>query len=102
MAKKKPILAPRSGDEIRGIVLRYFYDRNKSATSARGKRGFAIKISDVKRELKASHALTQQEVVANLNYLISQGWIAEEQVAKSVLSCFPLARSSRRQRRTTR
>lgn len=84
MAKKKPILAPRSGDEIRGIVLRYFYDRNKSATSARGKRGFAIKISDVKRELKASHALTQQEVVANLNYLISQGWIAREQVAKSV------------------
>jgi len=65
-------------------MLRYFYDRNKAATSARGKKGFAIKISDVRKELKASHGLSQQEVMSNLNYLISQGWIVEEHVAKSV------------------
>ncbi len=64
--------------------MRYFYDRSRTATSARGKRGFTVKISDVRKELKARHGLTQQEVVGNLNYLMSQGWIAEEQVEKSV------------------
>ena len=34
--------------------------------------------------LKASHSLTQQEVVGNLTYLISHGWVAEERVEKSV------------------
>ena len=82
--KKSPTPAPRSSNEIRAILLQYFYDRNTKATSARGKQGFAIKISDIRKELKASHGLTQQEVVGNLNYLISQGWIAEEQVQKSV------------------
>lgn len=82
--KKKPAPPPRSSDEIRGIMLQYFYDRNKNATSARGKKGFAIKISDVRKELKSSHGLTQTEVVGNLNYLMSQGWIEEEQVHKSV------------------
>ena len=76
--------AARAGDAIRAILLQYFYDRNKNATSARGKRGFAIKISDIRKELKASHGLTQQEVVGNLNYLMSQGWIEEEQLEKSV------------------
>ena len=84
MAKSKATVAPRSGNEVRTILLRYFYDRNKNATSARGKQGFAIKISDIRKELKASHGLAQQEVVGNLNYLMSQGWIAEEQVMKSV------------------
>ena len=87
MAKNRrgPTPVPRpTSNEIRLIMLRYFYDRNKEATSARGKHGFAIKISDVRKELKASHGLSQQEVIGNLNYLISQGWIAEEQVAKSV------------------
>ena len=74
----------RSSNEVRIIILGYFYDRNKAATSARGKKGYAIKISDVRKELKASHGLSQQEVMSNLNYLISQGWIVEERVAKSV------------------
>jgi hypothetical protein len=64
-------------------MLQYFYDRNKNATSARGKKGSAVKISDVKRELKAAHDLSQQEVQCNLTYLISQGWIEEETVEKS-------------------
>ena len=82
--KEKAQVASRSSNEIRALMLQYFYDRNTNATSARGRKGFSIKISDIRKELKASHGLTQQEVVANLNYLISQGWIAEEQVEKSV------------------
>src|SRR6266699_4210212 len=82
--KEKAQVASRSSNEIRALMLQYFYDRNTNATSARGRKGFSIKISDIRKELKASHGLTQQEVVANLNYLISQGWIAEEQIEKSV------------------
>ncbi len=64
-------------------MLQYFYDRNKNATSARGKKGSAVKISDVKKELKTANGLTQQEVQSNLTYLISQGWVEEDAVEKS-------------------
>ncbi|MCL4211107.1 MAG: hypothetical protein HRU76_13530 [Phycisphaeraceae bacterium] len=80
---KKPTIPSRSNTEIRTIMLQYFYDRNKNATSARGKKGSAIKISDIKKELKTSHTLTQQEVQSNLTYLISQGWVEEDTVEKS-------------------
>lgn len=80
---KKPASPARTNTEIRSIMLQYFYARNKNATSARGKKGSAIKISDIKKELKASHALTQQEVQGNLTYLISQGWVEEDTVEKS-------------------
>lgn len=83
MAKQKAVHIPSSNTEIRRIMLRYFYDRNKNATSARGKRGSAVKISDVKRELKTANGLTQQEVQSNLTYLISQGWVEEDTVEKS-------------------
>lgn len=81
---KKTAVAPRSNTEIRSIVLHYFYDRNAAATSARGKRGYAVKITDVRRELKANYQLSQQEVMSNLNYLLSQGWVEEDKVEKSV------------------
>jgi hypothetical protein len=64
-------------------MLQYFYDRNRNATSARGKKGSAVKISDVKKDLKKASGLTQQEVQANLTYLISQGWVEEDTVEKS-------------------
>lgn len=80
--KTKPV--QRTNTEIRNLMLRHFYDRNQEATSARGKKGFAIRISDIKKDLKAKHALSQQEVMSNLNYLISQGWIAEETIDKTV------------------
>ena len=82
MAKKLTV-APRSNTEIRTIMLQYFYGRNRNATSARGKKGSAIRISDIKKELKASHGLTQQELQSNLTYLISQGWVEEDTVEKS-------------------
>ena len=85
-SKKKAAVTARSrsNTEIRSIVLRYFYDRNAAATSARGKKGYAVKITDVRKELKASHQLSQQEVMSNLNYLLSQGWVEEDKVEKSV------------------
>lgn len=80
---KKQVRQPLTNNEIRTIMLRYFYDRNRNATSTRGKKGSSVKISDVKRELKASHGLTQQEVQGNLTYLISQGWVKEDVIEKS-------------------
>jgi hypothetical protein len=83
MAKTKSLQTRPTNNEIRGMMLQYFYDRNKNATSARGKKGSAVKISDVKRELKEAHGLTQQEVQSNLTYLISQTWVEEDAVEKS-------------------
>lgn len=81
---RKTIPPPRTNTEIREIMLHYFYDRNKAATSVRGKKGYAVKISDIRKELKASHQLSLQEVMSNLNYLLSQGWVEEDKVEKSV------------------
>jgi hypothetical protein len=83
MRKAKTPSARPTSNEIRRVMLQYFYDRNKNATSARGKKGSAVKISDVKKELKTKHGLTQQEVQSNLTYLISQGWVEEDTVEKS-------------------
>lgn len=72
-------------DEIRRTVLRYFYERNSHATSKTGKRGSAVKISDVKKELKGQHGLSQQEVISNLTYLIDNGWVKTIPIEKTVV-----------------
>jgi hypothetical protein len=74
--------SPNPNDEIRRQILRYFYERNSTATSKYGKRGSAVKISDVKKELKAEHSLDQKEVVSNLNYLLDRGWVKELKIEK--------------------
>ena len=71
-------------DAVRKQILQYFYDRNAGATSARGKKGSAMKISDVKRELKTKFGLTQQSVISNLTYLIDRGWVKKCEVQKTV------------------
>jgi len=71
-------------DAIRQQILRYFYDRNAGATSRTGKRGSSVKISDAKRELKAGFNLTQQQVMANLTYLIDNGWVKAFDIEKTV------------------
>ena len=83
MAKARTPQERPTNTEIRRIILQYFYERNKNATSARGKKGSAVKISDVKKQLKTSYDLTQQEVQSNLTYLISQGWVEEDKIEKS-------------------
>ena len=71
-------------DAVRRQILRYFYDRNSQATSRFGKRGSAVKISDVKAELKALHQLSQSQVMANLTYLIDRGWVKTVEQEKTV------------------
>jgi len=83
MAKQKEARQALTNNEIRTIMLRYFYNRNRNATSSRGKRGSSVKISDVKRELKASHGLSHQEIQSNLTYLMSQGWVKGDAIEKS-------------------
>lgn len=72
-------------DKIRWQILQYFYDRNRNATSRTGKRGSAIKISDIKRELKARDRLSQQEVMSNLTYLIDNQWVKTFDIEKTVI-----------------
>jgi hypothetical protein len=64
-------------------MLRFFYDRNKNATSMMGKKGSAVRTSDLKSQLKAAHGLSQQQVQSNLTYLLSQGWVEEKPIAKT-------------------
>jgi hypothetical protein len=71
-------------DEVREIILRYLFDRNRNATSRRGKTsGAAVTISVMRAELKASHNLTVQQIHSNLTYLESQGWVEDQPLAKS-------------------
>jgi hypothetical protein len=83
MMKRKEAQQALTNNDIRSVMLQYFYDRNKNATSSRGKKGSSVKISNVKSELKASHSLSQQQVQSNLTYLISQGWVKEDAIEKS-------------------
>jgi hypothetical protein len=51
MAKK--VTPPkRFNDEIRGLILQYFYDRNSTATSAMGTKGAAVKLARRGKSLK--------------------------------------------------
>ncbi len=70
-------------DEMRTQILQWFYDRNATATSQYGKKGSAVKISDAKSGLKAYAGLTQQQVMANLTYLVDKGWINQSAVEKT-------------------
>lgn len=83
MPAKKKAVAARSDEEIRRLMLQFFYDRNHGATSMMGKKGSAVRTSDLKKQLKALHGLSQQEVQRNLTYLLSQGWVEEKPIAKT-------------------
>lgn len=72
-----------SNDEIREIILRFFYDKASNATSLRGKKGSSLKMSDVKSGLKSLHGFKDNHIIGNLNYLLSQGWVKEEIEKKS-------------------
>lgn len=75
----------RSNDLIRQIILQYLHDRNANARSARSdKTGAAAKISIIRKDLKESDGLKQQEIRSNLTYLISEGWVEEQQIQKSI------------------
>jgi hypothetical protein len=85
MSQKKVKQAAPTDDEVREIILRYLYDRNKNATSRRGKStGAAVTISVMRAELKATRGLSGQQVHSNLTYLESQGWVEDRPITKSV------------------
>jgi hypothetical protein len=87
MKQEKARQPARTDDEVREIILRYLYDRNKNATSRRGKStGAAVTISVMRAELKVSHGLSGQQVHGNLTYLESQGWVQDQPVTKSVMT----------------
>ncbi|HAU1461609.1 TPA: hypothetical protein OZK91_003307 [Legionella pneumophila] len=71
-------------DKIRDQILQWFYDRNASAKSRRGKNGSEAKISEIKKGLKDCFGLSPKEVIANLTYLIDKGWINESEITKTV------------------
>jgi len=73
-------------DQMRTQILQWFYDRNASATSQYGKKGSSVKISDAKSGLKDSAGLTQQQVMANLTYLVDKGWINQTSVEKTFVT----------------
>jgi DNA-directed RNA polymerase specialized sigma subunit len=76
--------APLTDDDARRIILGYLYRRNQNARSMKGKQsGADVTISVLRADLKASHGLTVQQAVNNLNYLISQGWVEEKPLSKS-------------------
>ena len=71
--------------DVRHIILRYLYERNANARSARSdKTGAAVKISIMRKELKETHGLNQSQVRSNLTYLINQGWVEEQSIVKTV------------------
>ena len=69
------VIVSNPNDVIRQQMLQYFYDRAQNATSEKGKKGSHVKISDVKAELKQKYGLSQFQVMAQLTYLISSGWV---------------------------
>jgi len=84
MNPKKPKQQLQTDDEVREIILQYLYERNRSATSRRGKTtGAAVTIGVMRADLKASHGLIAQQVHSNLTYLESQGWVEDRPLAKS-------------------
>jgi hypothetical protein len=87
MNPSKPKQSPRTDDEIREIILRYLYTRNRNATSRRGKSsGAAVTISTMRAELKASQGLNAKEIRSNLTYLESHRWVENQPVTKSVMT----------------
>ncbi|MEZ6126729.1 MAG: hypothetical protein R3C49_26710 [Planctomycetaceae bacterium] len=73
-----------TNDQIRWKILTYMHDRNTNASSLRGKNGAAAKISDIRRDLKARYGLLQKQVMSNLRYLISQGWVEQQDVSRII------------------
>lgn len=81
MAKK--IIPTYTDDEIREMILQFFYERAKNATSLRGKKGSFLKMKDVKAGLKAKYGFKDNQIIGNLTYLLGQGWVKEEIEKKS-------------------
>lgn len=70
-------------DEYRDKILRFLYERHGSA---KGITAIPIGILELRREMKARHALKQAEVASNLDYLIQVGWVKAEVKSRSFVT----------------
>ena len=66
-------------DHLRTTLLQHLYNHHQKARSLKGA---GIKISELKTAMKKAAGMSQQDVVANLDYLIQKGWVAEEREEK--------------------
>lgn len=71
MKKKK---SEKPIDEIREVILRFFYDRHKKASSPKK---LKLKISEAKTGLKEL-GISSAEAISNIEYLIDGGWLKKE------------------------
>jgi hypothetical protein len=67
-------------DTVRDAILRHLYEVHRRAKSPRSA-GEGIR--DVQRAMKESEGYKQQDVAANLDYLVQKGWVREEIEARS-------------------
>lgn len=72
--KQSVAKAPVSNEEHRDRIVRVLYERH---SKARGPGKIPIGIRDLQRELKTRFGMTQQDVSANLDYLVQVGWVRE-------------------------
>ena len=75
MPRKKKENVKKTNDEIREIILKFFYDIHKKASNPKGTK---LMISKVKNGLKEI-GLESKEVISNLDYLIQTGFISKEE-----------------------
>lgn len=75
MVRSRKQKIERSSDEIREIILKFFYEVHKRAATPKKMR---LKISEVKSSLK-DRGLKSNEIISNLEYLIQTGWILKEE-----------------------
>jgi len=61
-------------DERRDQILRFLYERHRSS---RGPAKIPIGIRDLNKEMKSRHDMRQQDVSANVDYLLESGWVRE-------------------------
>jgi hypothetical protein len=80
-----------TNDEIRETILRFLYDRHRAA---RGVRAQETGLRDLQREMKAAHALSQQQVASNLDYLVQKGWVSPMTKAREFTTKYGTTRSA--------
>lgn len=80
MARKKKEKIERSNDEIREIILSFFYDIHKNASTPKK---MHLKIIEIKSRLKES-GLKSKEITSNLDYLIQTGFIVREEEVSQI------------------
>jgi len=80
MVKKKKERIKKSNDEIREIILKFFYELYTRATTPKKMK---LTITEVKRGLK-NIGLESKEIIPNLDYLIQTNYIVKEEESYQV------------------